>query len=302
MHDTAYDHGRLFFELYNAASFRTIVELGSQDVNGTLRDHCPFSACYIGLDVAPAKGVDVVIDPNRPLPIASDSVDAVVTSSAFEHDPCFWETFLELIRILRPGGLLYVNVPSNAAFHRFPVDCWRFYPDAGVALVQWAARRGLSVELMESFVAWPQTDIWVDFVAVFRKMGGTTPDRIGRIADRTKALNIYDTGMPLGSSLEAESRLMPDMQIQANLKTELQDCQTRLDAVTHSAMTQIADAAAPRAALHDATAQVGDLQAALAAATEQLAAMRASRSWRLTAGLRRIAAYIRAASKESPTP
>jgi hypothetical protein len=45
---------------------------------------------------------------------------------------CFWDTLLELVRILRPGGLLDVNAPSNSEFHRDPVDCWGFYPDAGL--------------------------------------------------------------------------------------------------------------------------------------------------------------------------
>ena len=30
--------------------------------------------------------------------------------------------------------LFYLNAPSNGEFHRYPVDCWRFYPDAGGAL------------------------------------------------------------------------------------------------------------------------------------------------------------------------
>lgn len=148
MHNSAHEHGRLFFELYWSETFRNVVDLGSQDVNGSLRGCCPASARYIGLDAVAAKGVDIVVGYGETLPIASDSVDAVVSSSAFEHDACFWDTFLELVRILRPGGLLYINVPSNYAFHRYPLDCWRFYPDAGAALVQWANRRGCRVELI----------------------------------------------------------------------------------------------------------------------------------------------------------
>ena len=149
VHDTAHEHGRLFFEVYGVGVFLTVVELGSQDVNGSLREHCPEGVHYIGLDVMPAKGVDLVVDPGSSLPLATGTADAIVTSSAFEHDICFWDTFLELTRILRPGGLLYVNVPSNGDFHRYPLDCWRFYPDAGVALVQWAGRRGIEIELIE---------------------------------------------------------------------------------------------------------------------------------------------------------
>ena len=234
MHDTAYEHGRLFFELYGSETVRTVVELGSQDVNGSLRDHCPAHAHYIGLDVMPAKGVDLVINPTAPLPIASETVDAVVTSSAFEHDMCFWETFLELARILRPGGLLYLNAPSNHEFHRYPLDCWRFYPDAGVALVQWAVRRGLQMELVESFIGLPKAEHWADFVAVFRKSGGAPLIRKGRIADHVSAINVHNLGMRPGGKLEAERKNMPDMTIAMNLRFELAARETEVAVAAQS--------------------------------------------------------------------
>jgi hypothetical protein len=90
-------------------------------VQGSLPDR----GAICRLDMAPGNGVDLVITPGEPFPIADDSVDVAVTSSAFEHDACFWETFLDLMRVLKPGGLLYVNAPSNYAFHRYQVDCWR---------------------------------------------------------------------------------------------------------------------------------------------------------------------------------
>jgi SAM-dependent methyltransferase len=333
MHDTAYEHGRLFFQVYGANQLRTIVDLGSQDVNGTLRDHCPPGTHYIGLDMAPAKGVDLVVGAN--LPIADNSIDAIVTSSAFEHDVCFWETFLELLRILRPGGLLYVNAPSNDAFHRYPLDCWRFYPDAGVALVQWAARRGVEVEVLESFVALPKAEAWVDFVAVFRKAGGPPLSRNGRIADHTKALNIYDRGMQPGGPLEAQTHIMPDMQNALDLTAALRRSEADLAAATQAnatatqaaaAATQAATAATQAKAaamqanaaaaqtnaalsndiatahakaaalgleLRAATNRITELQTALSAATHQIESIQASRSWRLTAGLRWLGTAMR---------
>jgi len=191
VHDTAREHARLFFELYWQPGFTDVIELGSQDVNGSLREVCPAEARYVGVDTGAGKGVDVIVAAGDPLPYADASFDVAVTSSTFEHDVMFWESFLELVRVLRPGGLLYLNAPSNFAFHRYPLDCWRFYPDAGLALVRWALKKGLAVELMESFVAPPQTDYWCDFVAVFRRpMAGAMPPR-GRIADHTPAENIH---------------------------------------------------------------------------------------------------------------
>jgi hypothetical protein len=98
----------------------------------------------------------------------------VLASSVFEHDPTFWHTFSELCRITKPGGHIYVSAPANGVVHRFPQDCWRFYPDAGVALAGWGQRSGFEVTLIESFVADQGGELWNDFVAVFVR--GPAPD------------------------------------------------------------------------------------------------------------------------------
>jgi len=54
-------------------------------------------------------------------------------------------------------------------FHRYPVDCWRFYPDSGLALESWGRRSGFNCALLESFVGNRMNDIWNDFVAIFIK-------------------------------------------------------------------------------------------------------------------------------------
>lgn len=169
MHDTAYTIGRLFFENYWRPEFGKIVDLGSLNVNGSLRECAPAEAIYVGLDIEPGKGVDIVMAGDSRLPLADDSTDMAVSSSVLEHDQFFWNTFLELVRITRPGGYIYVNAPSNGSYHRYPVDNWRFYADAARALEAWAARSGSPVTLVESFIAERQGDIWNDFVAVFSK-------------------------------------------------------------------------------------------------------------------------------------
>jgi hypothetical protein len=73
------------------------------------------------------------------------------------------------MRVLKPEGLFYLNVPSNGAFHRYPVDCWRFYPDSGRALVRWAQRNAFNPALLECYTSHQVADIWNDFVAVFVK-------------------------------------------------------------------------------------------------------------------------------------
>ena len=75
----------------------------------------------------------------------------------------------ELNMYLKPHGLFYLNVPSNGDVHRWPVDCWRFYPDSGDALVTWGKRNWLNPVLLESYTSAQNKGIWNDFVAVFAK-------------------------------------------------------------------------------------------------------------------------------------
>ena len=137
-----------------------LIEIGSQivpNVTTSLREICPANAEFVGVDYAKGKGVDVVLTDPYTLPFEDNSVDVCMSSSVFEHSEMFWLLFLETLRILKPGGLLYINVPSNGHFHRYPVDCWRFYPDSGTALVNWARRSGLNTILLESFTSAQKT-------------------------------------------------------------------------------------------------------------------------------------------------
>ena len=176
MHDTAYNTCDLFFQVYlqflEGNPDAKIVEIGSQDVNGSLRELAPNNFKYIGLDFVNGKGVDIVLDDPYKLPFDDNSIDVIVSSSCFEHSELFWVSFLEILRILKPDGLLYVNAPSNGKFHRYPVDCWRFYPDSGHALITWAKRNGYDPLLLESFIGGSPVSYlsgFNDFVAVILK-------------------------------------------------------------------------------------------------------------------------------------
>lgn len=229
MHDTALLHARLFFEAYWQPGFRDVLELGSLDVNGSLRSVSPPGARYVGVDMVAGPGVDHVVAAGESLPFPDASFDVAVTSSTFEHDVCFWESFVECLRVLRPGGFLYVNAPSNHGFHRYPLDCWRFYPDAGIALVAWARRRGMAAELVESFVADPISECWADFVAVFRRSAAEPWSRRGRIADSTRAVNIHDGSRGSPSAIERESWATYDMQRAARQAAALTAAEQRIE-------------------------------------------------------------------------
>lgn len=188
VHKTAIDNARHFAEVYLAGvEGITIAEIGSQDVNGSIRPVFGEKVRYIGLDFADARGVDIVLEDPYRLPFPDGELDVVVTSSCFEHSEFFWLTFVEAARALRSGGLLYLNAPSNGPVHGYPVDCWRFYPDSGQALARWAVRSGQDVLLLESFTTEQQGGYLNDFVAVFVKDSIRAPDHPRRIQDRLKA-------------------------------------------------------------------------------------------------------------------
>ncbi|MFG0766657.1 methyltransferase domain-containing protein [Pseudomonas sp. TYF_15] len=211
MHPTAMQNGKLFFDTYlsgaSASDAALIVEIGAQDVNGSLRQVAPQGARYIGVDFVVGKGVDVVLTDPYSLPFDSESVDVVVTSSCLEHSEMFWLSFNECLRVLKPDGLLFINVPSNGAFHRYPVDCWRFYPDAGSALVTWAKRQGMNPAMLESFVTAQDADIWNDFLAVFVK----DQHHVDRHPNRMiEAAGAFENGKVFGSEKILGFEQMPE--------------------------------------------------------------------------------------------
>ena len=182
MHDTAMEYGGKFFDTYlKNTKDLTIVDIGSQDVNGSLRSVAPQNNKYIGIDFVKGNGVDIIITDPYSLPFENESVDVIVSSSCFEHSEFFWLIFNESLRILKPTGLLYINVPSNGQVHRYPVDCWRFFPDSGLALQNWGKRSGYNCVLLESFIGIKNTDIWNDFVGIFAKDENHSSQHANRI-------------------------------------------------------------------------------------------------------------------------
>ncbi len=80
----------------------------------------------INTDFVAFAHIDIVADFSAPLPIRSDSVDAVVSISVFEHlaKPQF--VAAEVWRILKPGGIFYLAVPFLYPFHAAPYDFTRW--------------------------------------------------------------------------------------------------------------------------------------------------------------------------------
>lgn len=167
MHQSSMDSMRRCISKYLDCRPRTarrlvVVDIGSMDIKGSYRElFDPARFEYIGVDLAAGAGVDLVVaDPYR-LPLPPGSVDVVISGQMLEHNEFFWLTFQEKVRLLHDDGFIFMIAPSRGQIHRFPVDCYRFYPDSYAALAKLT-----NIVLVD---CWLDDNHWGDLVGVFRK-------------------------------------------------------------------------------------------------------------------------------------
>jgi SAM-dependent methyltransferase len=190
LHVSSYEHmQRLVSKYLDRELAIEAIDIGAYDVNGsyrTLFDSPKWR--YTGVDLEKGPGVDVVLNSPYRFPFASRSVDVIVSGQAFEHVEYFWMSWLEMIRVLKPGGLIFLIAPSRGPEHRYPQDCWRFYPDGYRALAKFGR-----CELVDVTTDWephedPGSAPWGDTVGVFRGVDLGLRDRIALSIAR-RALN-----------------------------------------------------------------------------------------------------------------
>jgi SAM-dependent methyltransferase len=104
------------------ASTATIANVGG----GTHR----YGPNVLNIDIEPLPGVDV-IGVAEQLPLADGSCDGVILQAVLEHVRSAHLTLSELHRVLKPAGLLFVEVPFMQGYHPSPGD-YRRYTEQGL--------------------------------------------------------------------------------------------------------------------------------------------------------------------------
>ena len=89
----------------NSFTDARVLEVGSLNINGSIRGYFDRSKEYIGLDIGPGPGVDVVFEGQK-YPGPDRYFDTIISCECFEHNPHWLETFLNMWRMLRYGGLM----------------------------------------------------------------------------------------------------------------------------------------------------------------------------------------------------
>lgn len=123
-----------------------VLDVGSLDVNGSYKWIVEWVRWrYVGLDLVPGPGVDVVAEPYR-YPFADRTFDVVISGSTMEHVQALWLWVPELYRVLKDGGYLAICTLMSWEEHRHPVDCWRIMPDGMAYMLHWAGFQYFQIE------------------------------------------------------------------------------------------------------------------------------------------------------------
>lgn len=109
---------------------RSVLEVGSYDVNGSVRPHIESlgPSRYLGVDAGPGPRVDQVVDCER----LTDSVgagcwDVVVSTEMLEHVRDWRTCMTQMAAAVALNGLLLITTRGPGfPYHPYPEDHWRY--------------------------------------------------------------------------------------------------------------------------------------------------------------------------------
>lgn len=112
-----------------------VLEVGSYNVNGSVRELFHMAKEYVGIDIEDGPGVDRVVSSHELIhTFGYVSFDVVLCCEMLEHDSDPWLTMEQVWAVLKPGGFAVFTARGNGFHHHNPPDRWRFLPDGFQAL------------------------------------------------------------------------------------------------------------------------------------------------------------------------
>ena len=166
-----------------------LVDVGGADVNGSYKslfENWPVEYLTVDLDGTDA---DIKLSDPYKIPLDDQTADIVLCGQMFEHCEFFWLTFTEMTRLLKPNGYLFLIAPSSGPIHQYPVDCYRFYPDAFRALAKYG-----KCNLIEMWL--DLRGPWRDLVGIFRQADAPLPLRPIQATAAPAAVAVDHFGAP----------------------------------------------------------------------------------------------------------
>jgi SAM-dependent methyltransferase len=90
----------------------SIVEMGSLNINGTVRILFENPKQYVGIDLGEGKDVDVICK-GEEYDAPDESFDVAISAECFEHNPAWAETFENMYRLTKKNGLVTFTCASE---------------------------------------------------------------------------------------------------------------------------------------------------------------------------------------------
>jgi hypothetical protein len=124
---------KLLYQLGNKEGLR-VLEIGSREVTGPSDARQQFSnAEYVGFDYYAGRNVDIVGDAHRLSSYFKEEerFDLIYTSACFEHFAMPWLVAVEIAKLLKVGGTLFVETHFSFSAHERP---WNFFQFSDMGL------------------------------------------------------------------------------------------------------------------------------------------------------------------------
>jgi SAM-dependent methyltransferase len=129
MHDSVMIFGQSVLTAEDVRG-RRVIEVGSMNVNGSLRSHIESlgPTSYVGIDFAHGPGVDVVCDASDLVGrFGTNSFDVVLSTEMLEHAQNWRAAISAMKYVLSPGGVLVLTARGPGfPLHGYPHDWHRF--------------------------------------------------------------------------------------------------------------------------------------------------------------------------------
>ena len=108
-------------EIFFKNSNISVLELGSYNVNGILRDIFTNTSEYLGLDIAHGPCVDHVYD-GKIIDIKKKDFDLCISCKCFEHNPYYIENFLQKVSLAKNDGVVVFTCATIGRTEHGTVD------------------------------------------------------------------------------------------------------------------------------------------------------------------------------------
>lgn len=135
-HDPYHQLFQEFCNKIHALEAPVLLELGGRARRGTtIRETFKEHVRYKSMDIVAGENVDIVGDAHALSGLVPHgSFDAIFSLSVFEHLAMPWKVAIEMNKVLKPGGLVFIATHQTWPVHDAPWDFWRFSDSAWPSL------------------------------------------------------------------------------------------------------------------------------------------------------------------------